>query len=187
MTLIKKKNFGGDNKVYLKILGCILILIGSSLIGFYLGESLKKRVSQLKEIEQALYQLQSEIVYTHSALPETLLNISRKCTKPISCIFSEVSNLLYENKVDSVHDGFEIIIKKNKENLSLKQHDIDILMDLSKSLGESDIEGQRNIMMLSIKNIRSQIDDAELAMKNNIKMYRYLGFSFGAIVVIMVL
>lgn len=173
--------------MYLKLLGCFLILIGSSLIGFYLGENLKKRVSQLKEIEQALYQLQSEIVYTHSALPDTLLNISRKCTRPISVIFSEVSNLLYENKVDSVHDGFEKVMEKNKENFCLKQSDIDILMDLSKSLGESDIEGQKNIMMVSIKNIRSQIHDAELAMKNNIKMYRYLGFSFGAIVVIMVL
>jgi stage III sporulation protein AB len=173
--------------VYFKFLGCILIVVGSSLIGFYFGENLRKRVLQLKEIEQALYQLQSEIIYTHSALPDTLHNISKKCTRPISNIFSEVSNLLYENKVDSVHDGFEKIIEENKGNLNLKQYDIDVLMDLSKSLGESNIEGQKSIMTLTIKNIRSQIDDAELAMKNNVKMYRYLGFSFGAIVVIMIL
>lgn len=173
--------------MYLKLLGCILIVAGSSLIGFYLGENLKKRLFQLKELEQGIYQLQSELVYTHSTLPEILQNISRKCTKPISHIFSGVADLLYENKADSVQDGFEKVIKVKRELLNLKQQDIDILRDLSKSLGESDIEGQKNIINLTIKNVRNQIDDAEIAMKNNLKMYRYLGFSFGAIVVIMIL
>ncbi len=173
--------------MYLRVLGCILIVAGSSLMGFYFGENLRKRVFQLKEIEQALYQLQSEIVYTHVVLPDTLMNISKKCTKPISHIFSEVSNLLYENKVDSVNNGFQKVIEENRESLNLKQYDIDILIDLSKSLGESDIEGQKSIMTLTMKNIRSQIDDAELSMKKNVNMYRYLGFSFGAIVAIVII
>lgn len=186
MILKRKINFGGDS-VYLKVIGCILVLMGSSLIGFSYGENLKRRFFQLKEVEQALYQLQSEIVYTHSALPEVFFNVSYKCSKPINKLFLEVSNLLYENKVDSVYEAFKEAFKSNKSFLSLKQFDIDILMDLSKTLGESDIEGQKNIIALTLNNIKTQLDNAEETMRKNIKMYRYLGFSFGAIVVIMIL
>lgn len=186
MILAKKINYGGDN-MYLKIIGCILILVCSSLIGFLYGENLKKRVFQLKEIEQALLQLKSEIIYTHASLPEAFENVGYKCNRPIGGIFIEVSRLLYNNEVDSVNEGFKKVFKQNKDMLSLKQYDIDIILNLSKSLGESDIEGQKNILLLTLENIKKQISGAEMEMNKNIKVYRYLGFSFGAILIIMIL
>lgn len=186
MILVKKINYGGDN-MYLKIIGCILILSCSSLIGFLYGENLKRRVFQLKEIEQALLQLKSEIIYTHASLPEVFQNVGYKCNRPIGDIFREVSRLLYDNEVDSVNEGFKRSFKQNKDMLSLKQYDIDIILNLSKSLGESDIDGQKNILELTLENIKKQINRAEIEMNKNIKVYRYLGFSFGAILIIMIL
>lgn len=173
--------------MYLKIIGCTLIFIGSSLIGFFYGENFKKRFSQLKEFEQALYQLKSEIVYTHNSLPNIFNNVTLKCSDPIKSIFIKVSDLLYENEVESVYEAFTEAFEFNKEKLNLKRRDIDIILNLSKSLGESDIEGQKNILTLTLKDIKKQIDSAELAMNKNVKMYRYLGFSFGAILIIIIL
>lgn len=173
--------------MYLKFIGCLLVLIGCTLIGFFMGENLKKRFVQLKEIEQALYQLQGEIIYSHSALPEIFTNVSIKANKPISQLFKDVAKLLQENKVNSVYEAFKESFNINKVFLNINESDIGILMDLSKSLGESDIEGQKNIINLTIKSIRSQLDEAEKSIKNNIKMYRYLGFSLGAILVIMII
>jgi len=187
MTLAKKKNYGGDNMLYLKIVGCTLILICSSLIGFLYGESLKKRVFQLKEIEQALLELKSKIVYTNESLPKAFQDIGYKCNKPIGDIFVEVSNLLYNNEVDSVNEGFKRMFKQNRDKLNLKQSDIDIMLNLSKSLGESDVEGQKSILLLTLENVKKQVYDAEIEMNKNIKMYRYLGFSFGAILTIMII
>lgn len=176
----------GKNSM-LKAAGIIIIIISSTLIGFIYGESLKKRVFQLKEIEQAILQLQSEVLYNHSSLPEVFKNISNKCSKPIGQVFMYVSMLLYENKVDSVYEGFRIAINENKDKLNIKQHDIDIILDLSKSLGESDIEGQNRILNLTLENIKKQIVSAEIAMNKDVKMYRYLGFSFGAVIAILIL
>ncbi|EDS77917.1 stage III sporulation protein SpoIIIAB [Clostridium massiliodielmoense] len=173
--------------MYFKILGSILVLVSSSLLGFIYGENLKKRFFQLEEMEQALYQLKNEIVYTHNSLPDIFMSVGSKGTKPIGDIFKRVSNLLYEHQVESVHEGFKKALSENKKQLNLKKYDIDILLNLSKSLGESDIEGQQNILTLTIRNIKSQLDSAKNVMEKNIKMYRYLGFSFGAILVIMML
>lgn len=186
MILTKTKSFGGDS-MYLKIIGCTFIFIGSSLIGFFYGENFKKRFSQLKEFEQALYQLKSEIVYTHNSLPDIFNNMIFKCSYPIKNIFIQVSDLLYENKVESVYEAFKKSFELNKEKLNLKKRDIDIILNLSKSLGESDIEGQKNILTLTLKDIKKQIDNAEVDMNKNVKMYRYLGFSFGVILIIIIL
>lgn len=171
----------------LKALGCIFILGGCTLIGFILGENLKNRLLQLKEIEQALYVLQNEIVYTRTSLPEIFFHVGEKCIKPINHIFFQVSKLLSDNEVDSVYEGFEKSLQDNYDLISLKKEDLNVLMDMARTLGESDIEGQRNILNLSINNIKKQIKDADTTMQKNTKMYRYLGFSFGAILVIMIL
>lgn len=170
-----------------KILGCVFILIGCSLIGYIYGEILKNRVIQLRQIEQALYQIENEIVYTRTSLPDVFYNIGEKCSSPINNIFFQTSNLLKKNEVDSVYEALKKTFKINEEIISLKKDDINILLDMSKTLGVSDIEGQRSILSLTINNLKKQIVDAELLMKKNIKMYRYLGFSFGAILVIMIL
>lgn len=173
--------------MFLKTLGIIFMLGGSTLIGFILGESLKGRVIQLKEIEQALYVLQNEIVYSRTSLPDIFTHVSEKCNKPISNIFLEISNLLRSNKVDSVYEGFQKVLLKNNNDISLKKEDINVIMDMARTLGESDIEGQKSILLLTINNIQKQIKEADSIMKKNIKMYRYLGFSFGAVLTIMIL
>lgn|GEM_PF-142659 len=173
--------------MYLKILGCALVLIGSTLMGFILGENLKKRFQQLNEIEQVLYQLKSEIIYTHSTLPEIFENVSNKSNKPISKLFKDISELLYENKVENVFQAFTKALNINKNLMNLKEVDTEILLDLSKSLGQSDIDGQNSIITLTINKLKNQLEGAEEVMKNNIKMYRYMGFSLGAIVVIMII
>jgi stage III sporulation protein AB len=60
-------------------------------------------------------------------------------------------------------------------------------LDLAKSLGESDIDGQVNIFLFTINNLKKVISDAEISMKKNVKMFRYLGFSIGAMIVIMLI
>ncbi|MCY6483750.1 stage III sporulation protein SpoIIIAB [Clostridium aestuarii] len=172
--------------MYLKFIGCILIIFGSTLIGFIYGENLKKRVQQLQELERVIYQLQNEIMYTHTPLPEIFIHAGEKCDKPIGEIFLEVSKLLLKNEVDNVYCAFNQVLKCNKSLLDLKDDDIKIILNLAKALGETDIDGHKNIISLTLLNLKKQIKNAEEIMNKNVKMYRYLGFSFGAILAIMI-
>ncbi|MDP4178261.1 MAG: stage III sporulation protein SpoIIIAB [Bacillota bacterium] len=167
----------------IKIIGGTLILAASTIAGFMYGESFKKRVIQLSEIQRSLYQLQNEIEFTHTALPEAFSNISKKSIYPLDKLYSEISELLYLNKVENVNEAFEISIKDMKENLFLANEDVNIILDLSKTLGESDILGQKAIFSLTFENLNKQITAAEVKMQKNVKMFRYLGFAFGAAIV----
>ena len=47
---ISVKN-GGNKVLITKVVGCILIILSSSLMGFYYGNELKNRVNDLKELK----------------------------------------------------------------------------------------------------------------------------------------
>lgn len=171
----------------LKLIGCLLILGGTTIGGILYGDTYRKRLIQLKELERAILQLQNEISYIYTTLPEAFLKIANKSKEPIKCIFERVSELLLTNKVDSVYEGLSKAIEANIDKLSLNHEDIDIFLDLSKNLGESDVESQHSIFNLAISNMKKQINEAEILKSKNLKMYRYLGFSLGAMLVILLI
>lgn len=166
----------------IKIIGCLLILGASTIAGFIFSESFKKRLKQLNEIERAIGQLENEIEYTYTPLPEALDNVAQISELPISNVFSRASKLLYANNVETVYEAFDICFKE--VTVDLNSDDINVVLDLSKSLGNSDIEGHKKIFSLARDNLKKRIALAEEAMSKNVKMYRYLGFSIGAVIVI---
>lgn len=170
-----------------RIIGFLLILIATTLAGFVYGETFKKRSVELKELERALLQLENEIVYTHTTLPEAFYKVASKSKEVFKNFFSDISKLLNDNKVESVYEAFLKAIDDNRDNLNLIEEDKGIILDFAKSLGESDIEGQRNIFSLAIHNIKRNIDVAEERSKKNTKMYRYLGLCTGAMIIILLI
>ncbi len=69
--------------------------------------------------------------------------------------------------------------------MALEEEDINIILDLSKNLGQWDPKGgHEDIMELTLYNLKKQSNRAEEIMIKNTKMYRYLGFSIGAVLVI---
>lgn len=171
----------------IRIISCFIILAASTLGGFVYAEGFKKRVKHLNEFERALSQLQNEIEYTHTPLPEAFESVAEKSKSPIKEIFLRVSKLLYGNEVDSVYEAFEESLLNEINTVNLNGEDINVILDLSKSLGESDIEGHRKIFSLLKTNLKKRINIAEDLMNKNLKLYRYLGFSIGAMVVIVLL
>ena len=168
----------------IKIIGCFVILGASTMAGFIYSERLKYRVFQLNEVQRAVYQLQNEITYVHALLPDAFKNVAQKSKEPIKELFNKTSELLSGNEYENVYEAMNSAMNLIKSRLYLNCEDVNVILDLSKTLGESDIEGQNNIFTLTIANLKKQIKISEEYMNKNIKMYRYLGFSFGAMLVI---
>lgn len=169
----------------LKIIGSIIIIFSSTFLGFIYSERFKKRVIQLNEFQRSINQLENEIAYTHEPLPDTFRNIAKRSSFPVNMIFSYISDSLMEGKYDNVYEAFKASLEKYKNQIDLKKDDINIIIDLSKSLGESDIEGQKKLFAMITENLKKQIALAEDSMKKNVKIYRYLGFGIGSVMVIM--
>jgi len=169
----------------LKIIGCIMVLTASTLIGFIYGLGFKNRTMQLIELQRSVYQLQNEIIYTHTPLPEAFYNISNKSSGVIGNIFREISRKLYSNEVDTVFEAFKDVLNVKNENLYLLEEDYNLIFSFARNLGESDLEGEKKIFLLTLENLKSQINLASNIMNKNLKMYRVLGFTIGAMVIIM--
>ena len=170
----------------LKLIGCILILSTSTAAGFLYSDSFKNRVSQLNEIQRCLHQLQNEILYTYTPLTESFFNVANKSKYPVRYIFEQASDSLITNKANSVYEAMKDAIDNNINKINIKKEDYEIILDLSKSLGESDINGQKSVFNLTIDNIKKQINEADEIMKKNVKLFRYLGFTMGAMLVILI-
>lgn len=171
----------------IKVLGCLIIISSSTYLGFKYASSYEKRVSELEALTSAIVELKNHIEYTHTSLPEAFLNISFKAKEPVLSIFSCISDCLYKNKVNSVNEAFILALEENKNSLHLKITDIDILLDLSKTLGEWNVEGHKNIFEMTISKMKNNTKEAKELASKNIKMYRYLGFSLGAMLVIVLI
>jgi len=168
----------------IKVIACAVILGASTVAGFIYSERLKYRVFQLNELQRAIYQLQNEITYVHALLPDAFKSVAHKSKEPIRELFNKTSELLSDNNYENVYEAMNSAMNLIKNRIYLNSDDINVILDLSKTLGESDIEGQISIFTLTLANLKKQIKISEDFMNKNIKMYRYLGFSFGAMIVI---
>ncbi len=86
-----------------------------------------------------------------------------------------------------MYDAFSYSFTRYKDKLYFHEEDIDLLGDLSKSLGEVDIVGHEKLFSLISENIKKNLEDSEELMKKNLKMYRYLGICLGIGIVIIIL
>ena len=168
-----------------KIFASIIIFLSCSITGFIYGEGLRKRVKALNEIESALYNLENQIMFTYTPLPEAFKHLAIKCSGSEKKFFQDISDLLVSNKVENVYQAFAAALEDNRTLLNIKKEDESILLDLAKTLGESDLEGQKSMFLLAYKNINKEISFAELSLSKNVKMYRGLGISAGAAIVIL--
>ncbi|GAA0723794.1 stage III sporulation protein SpoIIIAB [Clostridium malenominatum] len=168
----------------LKIIGSLMVVVSTTWIGFFYSSNLNKRNNQLKEFQRCIYQLQNEIIYTYTPLPEVFLSISKKSKVPMDKFFNELSRILYSNEVDSVYEGIKKAYEGMEDILNFNKEDLNLIYNLGKGLGETDIEGQKKVVALTLDNLKSQLIEAETLVKKNVKMYRFLGFTIGMMVVI---
>lgn len=170
-----------------KLLGCLMVIVGCSSIGFLYGETLNKRLKQLKEFEKIILHINNEITYLFTPLPELLYKISSKSEEPFDHITKKVSKLLSLNEVEDVYEAFHIAIEENRHNLYLKDDDMNLIYDFAKNIGQCDVDGQKSILSYTKINTQKAIEEAEKVRNKNLKIYRYLGVTAGAMLVIMMI
>jgi stage III sporulation protein AB len=163
------------------------IFLSSTYLGFNLAQRYVKRYESLKVLEKSIVYMENQILYVNTPLPETFDEVSHKYTGEWRSFFSEIAKDLKENNVQDVYGAFLNSLKNYKEQLCFKDEDENILLDFSKSLGESGIFGQEKIFKLVLSNVREQINEAKDLKNKNCKMYRCLGMSLGAAIVIFLL
>lgn len=171
----------------LKIIGSIIVICTTTIMGFYYAGIYTQRVNQLRIIQYALNILESEIVYTSTPLIEAFQNVSDKSGDPIKKLFSVMSNNLKEKTTQSVLSAFKYAEKGLKGEIYFGKEELEVIYSFMNSLGNSDIEGQKKNFNLTIKKLEAFELRAEENRKKNEKLFRYLGVSAGMLIVIVLI
>lgn len=172
---------------YIKILGCLLIILSSTLMGFYYGKKYSSRFKNLIYMEQCIKILETEIVYGATPLPEALNNVYKKGNKTVSFIFEDIRINLLENKTGDVFYSFSRMVIPLKDKLNFKEEDIETFLSLGRVLGSSDRQDQEKNFKLISNQIMVLQNEAKIEKDKNEKMFKNLGILTGlAIVIILV-
>ena len=165
----------------LKYVAITIVFMICTFFGYYFGEKYKDRSNQLKEIQKAMILLNTEVVFSNTAIPQALIKISNAIMDPFANIFQSTAKLLDEGIVMNVSEAFRYSYKENEEYIRLKSNDYRILDDFFKVLGESGVVGQEKIFKITMDSLIASSIEAEKEVSVNTKMYRTLGLCLGLV------
>ncbi len=170
-----------------KMVGAILIIIGSGITGLIIARNYSLRPQQIRYLRNGMQMLETEILYGLTPLPEALRRIGQRLPFPIGQFYLRTSELLTHGEGLPAFEAWEIALRDLQDNSALLAEDLDILYYFGQSLGGSDRQEQEKNLRLVLEQLRQlEIKAEELKVKNK-KLWQYLGFSLGAVVVLILI
>ncbi|MCH5300048.1 MAG: stage III sporulation protein AB [Ruminococcus sp.] len=165
-----------------KILGCILFIISSSMAGFYFSERLKSRLNFLKEFISFLKSLQIQLRYCNGDILQILpLCSDSKTLEPFIKNLSD-KNKEYSSFAEIWKDSVIYISKSN----CLTKSDINSMLEFGNILGTTDVAGQLNHIDLYIEIFNKAYENAREELKSKSKLYKTMGFFIGTTIALMI-
>ncbi len=165
-----------------KIFLLILIITSSSYLGILFSKKYANREKEIKQMKTALNMFATKIKYTYEPIPSLFMEIANKIGGNIGNIFSLSATIMKET---SAGEAWEKALEEVKHNLS--KEDIIVLKNLSKLLGQTDIEGQISQIEVVNQFLTTQLENANEERRKNEKMYRTLGIVTGLTIAIILI
>lgn len=169
----------------LKYILLFLIFISSSLIGKFLAQKYTYRFKELEELKSVLNIIKSKIKFTYEPIPEIFSEIidnkSQYNNNIINIFKLAKEKLQYHTAENAWNEAVDETIN------NLNKEDRQALKNLSKSLGQTDIEGQISQIDITQNFIDIQLKNALEEKQKNGKLYYKLGTIIGIAITIILI
>lgn len=166
----------------LKFAGIIVIISAASFTGCYFSAALRKRVLTLKKLNYMLEEILILLRYKSATvyeITETLAADERFSEFEFLGIIKPESGISFQQSWCNAVYGSSLC--------GIKKSDIELIADIGKKLGTSDLDGQVSTVMLHRSELEALIVSAEEEYSKKAKLYRSLGALTGAFVAIMLI
>ncbi|QAT42865.1 stage III sporulation protein AB [Aminipila luticellarii] len=165
-----------------------LVFIICSAIGYVKARDYQCRVTNLQSFLDGLKNLEDEILYRKTPLPEALEIVSdEKANHAAKDLFSKVSADLKGKNNCSFLESWIRYSKELGDTCSFTEEDIHTIVELGKGLGGTDVYGQSAVIQRSYKRIENQLKEASEENNKKGKMYKSLGIAIGLTLVIILI
>jgi len=169
----------------IKIIGALIIITGTALIGFFMDKFEMYRMKDLENIKRALVFLKGEIDYMIASLPVAMEEVGSRVDSSIGKIFSHVGESMKNKRGYSAEKLWKESVELYKDRTYLSKEDIKNLLSLGTALGYLDKEMQKNNIDLLLVYLEDEIERLKVHRQKNGKLYKTLGFLGGILIVIL--
>jgi len=170
-----------------KVVGCILIILSSTLMGFYCSNELKTRINDIKELRKLVVLLRGDIRYGNTPLPEAICAIARRHEGSLKGFFTKVAERLSEHSGNTFSQIWKEAVDKELNQTSLNKKDKSNLIQFGENLGYLDKEMQMNTLDLFLTQIEEEISELSKTAKEKSYLYNTLGIMAGIFISIILI
>ncbi|XEC92855.1 stage III sporulation protein SpoIIIAB [Paenibacillus tarimensis] len=171
----------------IKIIGAMLVLFAGGMIGFQQAARFAARPRQLRQLGFAVSQLETEIGYGYTPLPDALIRAVKTLSEPVAGLFIRAAALLEDAKGLSFNECWEQAVKEHWQHTAMRENEKAVLLRLGSSLGISDREDQLKHLRLALLQLKSEEDAARDDQARYEKLSKSLGILAAALIVILML
>jgi len=167
-------------------MGAVLVILGSTGVGFYYSSMLSERTNELNNLKKIIIMLRGEINYNHSTISESLSVIAKRTKPPFDIFLQETADKLREMPGETIGSIWKEMIKIHLQGTSLKDKDIERLALLGDDLGYLDKKMQLSTLDLYSEHLEQQIQDSLTDYNKNSRLYRCLGIMGGILITLVI-
>lgn len=169
----------------LKLIGCILLLLATTGIGFVFAGKLAARPKQIRRLIHALAILETEIGYGSRNLAAACQYIGERRLDNISQLFQNMSLRLTTMDGAATYDCLRLAVKDWWPTTAMKTSEEEVFLQFCKTLGKSDRHDQLTHLALVKQNLHVEEQKARDEQMQYEKMVRTLGVLAGALLIIL--
>ncbi|MFT8871084.1 MAG: stage III sporulation protein SpoIIIAB [Sporolactobacillus sp.] len=170
----------------IRMIGALLVVAASTLIGFYLADRYSQRPRQLRQWRSALQSIEAEIVYGRVPIAELADHLARQLPQPLARFFSYLrDDLLSEGK--PLPHAWKTAIERFWPETALKEAEREVLLQFGAVLGTDDVENEKKHVRLAMSHLEREEAEARAEQITHERMMRSLGFLAGVLIVLVLI
>ena len=173
--------------MYIKWVGSFLLLGIASVIGMRKAEALTVRVERMQELKRMIGLLQGELRFHRAALSECFESVSERIQAPFSMFLLSTAISLENREEGTFEEVWERTVVNLLREKGFCKEDEQIFLLLKNGLGYLDLKMQTETLNLALLQVEESIAVSKEEQKIKGKLYRTLGVTVGALLVLLVI
>lgn len=171
----------------LRWIGCGLLVVSGTGLGFYYSGQWTKRLELLKRLHQMMNLLKGEISYGNLPLPDAFIRIAKRISPPLSDFLVSLGRRMKSQPGEPFSALFSAEVRKGLGGSGLSQSDLEQLEDLGRHLGYLDRQTQLRTLDLYTHNLEDTIQGLKEELPGRKKVYQSLGIMGGLFLAILLI
>lgn len=173
--------------VLLKLVGCGMLIAGSTGYGFCMAYRYQDRIHLLMRLKQMIYLLKSQIRCTNATLEEAFRAVGERNGGPLGKLFREAASQIAQEEGASFYVIWKAAVDQLDPELALSDEDRQCLGAMAEHLGYLDMEAQERSLLLYLEELDETIRALQDQQKEKCRLYRSLGVMAGVFLAVVIL